>query len=448
MAKKIGMFATYMFVVAVVSAQGIDWEDSLSLEQIKEKAKKENKYIFIDAYATWCGPCKAMDKEVYPNDMVGDYMNLKFISVKVQMDKTTRDNEKVKSWYNAAIALQKKYRINSFPSYVFLNPNGEIVHLATGYQPIKLFLQTVKEAVKPGKIYDNPFALYEQLVEDYQQGEKNYSQMPYIVKMAREAGDDTFAQHIAKEYAAYLLDEGSHELYKKESIEFFVNSFRIISSNTRLFKVFYEHGDKVDRVVGKKGYSGEVIDATIRYEIVDPYLGEYSTNMMSLKVPDSLQSPDWKKMYGEIKHKYSASIARKNVLAAKVKFFYKTAQYEQWVPLFFNQLEKYGIDTVSSSYGELNLAAWTIFQKLDNKEYLEKACNLMQIVVNRYPRNSSYADTYANLLYKSGRKQDAIEWENKAVSLVRERSPSIAKAFLSVIEKMKRGEPTWTGKIF
>jgi thiol:disulfide interchange protein len=46
------------------SSKGIRFEHGLSWAQVKEKAKAENKYIFMDCYATWCGPCKAMDKNV------------------------------------------------------------------------------------------------------------------------------------------------------------------------------------------------------------------------------------------------------------------------------------------------------------------------------------------------------------------------------------------------
>ena len=54
------------------SYHGIKWVTGLSWEQVLTKAKTENKFIFVDCYATWCGPCKVMDKDVYPNDTVGD----------------------------------------------------------------------------------------------------------------------------------------------------------------------------------------------------------------------------------------------------------------------------------------------------------------------------------------------------------------------------------------
>jgi thiol-disulfide isomerase/thioredoxin len=54
-------------------AQGINWTIGLKWLAIQEKAKKENKYIFLDFYATWCGPCKKMEKEVYVNDTVARF---------------------------------------------------------------------------------------------------------------------------------------------------------------------------------------------------------------------------------------------------------------------------------------------------------------------------------------------------------------------------------------
>ena len=53
--------------------KGIKGITGLFWEQIKQKAKQENKYIFIDAYTTWCGPCKMMDEYVYANDSESNF---------------------------------------------------------------------------------------------------------------------------------------------------------------------------------------------------------------------------------------------------------------------------------------------------------------------------------------------------------------------------------------
>jgi len=56
-----------------------------------------------------------MDKDIYPNDTVGESVNKKFISVKVQMDTSKQDNEQVKAWYADAHSIMQQYKVIAFP---------------------------------------------------------------------------------------------------------------------------------------------------------------------------------------------------------------------------------------------------------------------------------------------------------------------------------------------
>src|ERR1700742_1649832 len=118
---KLLLSVTIIFlVVSKVSAQqetGVHFEPlSESWGDILNKAKTEHKDIFVDCYATWCGPCKIMDRDVYPNDTIGRYMNNHFMSVKVQMDKTKTDNDYVKKMYGTAESLEKELSVNAYPT--------------------------------------------------------------------------------------------------------------------------------------------------------------------------------------------------------------------------------------------------------------------------------------------------------------------------------------------
>ena len=86
---------------------GVHFDHRLSWQEVLEKAQKENKYIFVDCYATWCGPCKWMDKNVYQVDSVGTIVNESFISVRIQMDTSGQDNDKIKEWYPIARDFEK-----------------------------------------------------------------------------------------------------------------------------------------------------------------------------------------------------------------------------------------------------------------------------------------------------------------------------------------------------
>src|SRR5947209_10417068 len=72
---------------------GINFERNLSWQQIVQKAKAENKYIFVDCFATWCRPCLEMDRKIFPLQNIGNFFNENFISVRLQMDTSAKDNE-------------------------------------------------------------------------------------------------------------------------------------------------------------------------------------------------------------------------------------------------------------------------------------------------------------------------------------------------------------------
>ncbi len=93
--------------VVLNADSGIQWTKADDWNVVLKKSQEENKNIFVDFYATWCGPCKLMDKNIFSTNEVGELMNNKFISVKVQMDKTALDDELIKKWYNQASNLRK-----------------------------------------------------------------------------------------------------------------------------------------------------------------------------------------------------------------------------------------------------------------------------------------------------------------------------------------------------
>ena len=69
-------------------AQGITFlPEGATFQQAVEQAKISKKKIFLDCYASWCGPCKQMARNVFTQQSVGDFMNPSFVCIKIDMEK-------------------------------------------------------------------------------------------------------------------------------------------------------------------------------------------------------------------------------------------------------------------------------------------------------------------------------------------------------------------------
>lgn len=106
------------------------WQEAI------QKAKDEHKPIFLDIYATWCGPCKRLKKNTFSNKDVGVYFNQHFINV-------TYDGEQ-----SEGMNLMKEYGLNSFPSLLFIDFNGQIIVQTTGYHNSEELIAIGKEVAE------------------------------------------------------------------------------------------------------------------------------------------------------------------------------------------------------------------------------------------------------------------------------------------------------------
>lgn len=106
---------------------------SESWEEAVEEAKRKDKLIFVDLYATWCGPCKMMKLHTFTNKEVGSFYNDNYINVAL-------DGERGKG-----AELMDKFKLKAFPSLLFMNTNGQLVAHTEGYYNPKQFLQLGKQ---------------------------------------------------------------------------------------------------------------------------------------------------------------------------------------------------------------------------------------------------------------------------------------------------------------
>lgn len=120
------------------TSQGIQFiEDNWN--KALEQAKKENKLIFLDAYASWCGPCKLLKKKTFPDKEAGDFFNKNFINVAVDMEK------------GEGPSLGAKYRVTAYPTLIITDADGNIVTYTQGYINAKQLIEFGKHGLTQSK---------------------------------------------------------------------------------------------------------------------------------------------------------------------------------------------------------------------------------------------------------------------------------------------------------
>lgn len=137
--------AIIVLVVVAFKAPKVNFDEDVtggiqfkkeSWNDVLKQAKKENKLIFLDIYATWCGPCKRLKSNTFSNEEVGKLYNQKFINVAL-------DGEK-----GEGLTLAQKYGVTSYPTLLFLDGNGNIVVRTGGYHNSDEFIELGKTVAK------------------------------------------------------------------------------------------------------------------------------------------------------------------------------------------------------------------------------------------------------------------------------------------------------------
>ncbi|MBF4471785.1 thioredoxin family protein [Flavobacterium sp. HJJ] len=113
-----------------------------SWEQAKQQAQTEHKLIFVDLYFTGCAPCAQMDKEVFPDPKAAAVLSADFVTFKSDILKEEIGKK-----------LCMKYGVTGFPTFLFINPDGRVIDMASGFQNVEQFtalLQNAKNLAKKG----------------------------------------------------------------------------------------------------------------------------------------------------------------------------------------------------------------------------------------------------------------------------------------------------------
>jgi thioredoxin-related protein len=461
------LIAFLIVITGNAQDQGIKFEKGLSWEQVKAKAKLENKFIFMDCYATWCGPCKWMNQNVFSKKEVGDYMNTKFISVAVQMDRTSKDALNEKRWYKDVKLIDNNYSISSVPTYLFFAPDGHIVHrvIGTTGKEIDAFIEKTKEALDTSRQYYTLIKAYERHLND----------SVFLLKELHksiEAKDITNVTLIGDAYFNSI-----ENVYAKENIEIIEQSLK--STKSKTFNFFYRNSLKIDSIMGVDGYVERTIDPIILNEELNPLFekdmsidiqkfknklqtkypilkksliertqARFRNNLLRHEIidpyyPQGTPAIDWELLMKKISMKYPGFDSKELLSEYKEKYYSYKKLWPQFEESMFSYINEYKHKFLES---DDNSVAWDIFLYAKDPKLISEGIKLMEKNIIGNPlAEAEDIDTYANLLYKLGNKKDAIYWQKKAVELSKEYGEGrvIKEESLARLKKMEMNEITW-----
>ena len=179
-----------------VFSQGIQFEIG-SWKEVLQKAKQENKLIFVDLYTTWCGPCKKMAAETFPQQAVGDYFNKNFVNYKIDAEK------------GEGPELAGKYEVSAYPTLVFVNAAGELVYKFMGVRTADKLIAEGEKAVRLYALAPRIAAME----KEYQQGKRGKVFLGEYYALLKESGAG--GGIVLNEYLKCLSDE---ELLLEENV--------------------------------------------------------------------------------------------------------------------------------------------------------------------------------------------------------------------------------------
>jgi thiol-disulfide isomerase/thioredoxin len=407
MKKTLWLILLLPFLSQAQDDKGVHFEHGLSWAAVQAKAKAENKYIFMDCFTTWCGPCKYMSSQVFPQEAAGTYFNDKFISVGVQLDTSKVDNDTVKAWYADAHAIGEQYDVRAYPTFLVFAPDGRPVHRLVGSSASAGdFIARVNISFDPGKQYYT-------LLDQYKKGTRDTAFLHKMAMSCFEAYDRVNGKKVADDYLASQLDLFNHDaLYL---IDLLTNR-----STDKYFSFYIDHSAEVDKVLGPK-----TAETKVRNVFILEGAGRKS---------DDNRPPDWAAVHSKIAAKLPAD-ADELTARVKVNFYRGRKDWPNFEKAMVDYMKTYG-DHMTDP--ELNDLAWSVFENCPDMTCVGEVLDWSKRLKDG--SDAAFIDTYANILYKLGKKDDAIALETKAIGMVPDAERT---SYQETLDKMKKGEKTW-----
>jgi thiol-disulfide isomerase/thioredoxin len=351
-------------------------------QEIVTLAKQENKLIFLDAFASWCGPCKWMAANMFTNDTIADYYNKTFICASIDMEK------------GEGLNLRKKYGVRAYPSLIFINTDEVMVHEKVGAA------QKVQDYIEMAKIAQDPEECLRAYLNKYNAGN---SSPQFIQNYLNRLSDAYIPVNFVMR--KYFTTQAESELLIRANWNII---YRFVSEvNDPVFDFLVKH---------RSEYAKSYTRDSVNDKISEVYLNALRGSLQY----GNAQKAD--SAYLSMKEKVKASGfegAGKIIFTADIQWLRAKGKTREYLDMTFENLDQY----YGEDYKMLSNVAWMVSSLTTEPKYMEKALSWSKksVSIRDEPFNT---DNYASLLFKMGKKEEAVMQEKRAISLARQRNMS------------------------
>lgn len=379
-----------LFSFGQETEKGIHFEHG-TFAELLAKAKKENKLIMADAFTTWCGPCKWMTKNIFPNDTVAEFYNKNFINAKIDMEK------------GEGIGLAKKYEVSCYPTFLFIDGSGQLIHRQSGGADAKNFIRLGTDAMNPSKQFSAA-------KKKYDSGSASADDMAdYILMRARTclSAKDEMTKYFLTQPDADLINERNWNLMRENFMYVNVESreFRYLLANRSEFEKKYPVGE------------------------VEMVINESYTNALFNFIKEK-NAEGYKKTKDEIQ-KMNFPNGEELILSADMEMYKSNKDWTNYAQAAISYIDKFGKEDA----GLLNNTAWSFYENISDKAFLLKAEEWAKHASELHPDYASM-DTYAAILYKLEKKSEAQAAAEKAIELAKKSGDDYTST-AEMLEKIK-----------
>ncbi len=355
------------FAMLAQESAGIQFEH-LSWEETMKKAQEEDKIIFVDAYTTWCGPCKWMTANVFPTEEVGSYYNATFVNLKMDMEK------------GEGLDFARKYKVRAYPSLLFINGEGELVHQAIGSRAPEDFLDLGHAAMDPDRQAGA-------LMKKYEAGDRSPE---FLRKYARAMKESRLAD--ADEAVNTYLDT-QKDWTALDNTKFIFDMAPSDKIDHKLTKYIADNKDHFYQVIGQ-----EDVDGKLKMAVLYSVMRQRITDLSKVEAAFAKLFPEQGKQFAaewNLQQLSRSPSSKDQFLDAAVDYF-KKYEADNWN--FYNSI------------------AWSVYEMTEDAAYLTEAAKWAEKSValeSNYYNN----DTAAAIHLKLKNKAKGIKYAQEAIKL-------------------------------